>query len=77
MRANWNFVATLWITLVAVWALSGEQFLDLVFAMPNLGPVDDAILTGVVWLEEARARLGLPDLFQMLRDTLHRLSGLG
>ena len=77
MQRHWHFVATLWIFLIIVWAVSGEQFLDLMFAMPNAGHIDDLILGGVVWLEEARASLGLPDLFQALRDALHNLTGLG
>lgn len=77
MSPNARFCVTLWLSLVAAWAFSGEQFLDLMFAMPNAGPVDDAILAVVVWLEDGRAALGLPDLFQALRDGLHRATGLG
>ena len=71
------FIATLWLCLIAAWLFSGEQFLDLMFAMPDLGPVDDVILTAVVWLEDFRAGLGAPDLFAALRSVLHRLTGLG
>lgn len=77
MRANIAFVATLWLALFMAWTISGEQFLDLMFAMPDLGPVDDLVLSGVVWMEDWRADLGLPDLFGRLRATLHRISGLG
>ncbi len=72
-----GFVVTLWLSLFAVWLFSGEQFLDLMFAMPNAGPVDDAILGLVIAAEEARAALGLPDLFQGLRDLVHGATGLG
>ena len=33
MGRNWQFIATLWIAIVVVWLFSGEQFLDLVFAI--------------------------------------------
>ncbi|SLN18466.1 hypothetical protein [Roseisalinus antarcticus] len=77
MSAYTVFLMTLWLSLFVIWIFSGEQFLDLMFAMPNAGPIDDVVLTGVVGLEEARASWGAPDLFRMLRDALHGLTGLG
>lgn len=71
------FMGTLWLCLIGVWLVSGEQFLDLMFAMPDAGPVDDVILTAVVWAEDWRAGLGMPDLFSDLRAFLHRVTGLG
>lgn len=71
------FVATLWLALFAAWLFSGEQFLDLVFSMPDAGPIDDWILSAVLWAEGLRAEAGLPDLFAALRSTLHAWTGLG
>jgi hypothetical protein len=45
--------------------------------MPDLGPVDDFLLAGVVAAEETKAALGLPDLFGALRTLLHRWTGFG
>ncbi len=77
MTRNAQFIAVLYAGLFAAWLFSGEQFLDLMFSMPNAGSVDDVILTGVVGLEETRAGLGAPDLFAQLRAWLHGLTGLG
>lgn len=71
-----HFIATLWIALIATWIVSGEQFLDLIFAMPDLGPIDDWVITAGVTLEDARAAAAPPDLFQALRDWLHSVTGL-
>lgn len=77
MRQNLIFAVTLWGALGLAWLLSGERFLDLIFAMPDFGRVDDIILAGVFQAEDAKAALGLPDLFAALRAALHRLTGLG
>ncbi|QQA44476.1 hypothetical protein [Pelagovum pacificum] len=77
MARNIVFIATLWACLLVVWLFSGEQFLDLMFAIPDAGAIDDAILEAVVGLEEVRATLGVPDLFAQLRELLHGLTGLG
>lgn len=76
-RETVAFILTLWLCLIGAWLTSGEQFLDLMFAIPDAGPVDDWVLTLVVWLEEARADLGVPDLFAALRAALHGWTGLG
>lgn len=76
MRANISFIATLWICLFSVWLFSGEQFLDLVFAMPDAGMVDDAVISVVVGMEEARAAVDPPDLFAAVRGWLHHWTGL-
>lgn len=77
MRQNLIFALTLWAALGLAWLLSGEQFLDLIFAMPDLGWIDDMVLAGAFLAEDAKAALGLPDLFAALRAALHRLTGLG
>jgi len=76
-RANLNFLATLWIALALAWLLSGERLLDWAFYMPDLGPVDDWILAILVSADEARAGLGLTDIFGALRAALHGWTGLG
>lgn len=76
MRSTISFIVTLWIAIAVVWVFSGEQFLDLVFAMPDAGPIDDWAIAAVVGLEETRALLDPPDLFSELRAGLHRLVGL-
>ncbi|MEO0681509.1 MAG: hypothetical protein AAF192_13955 [Pseudomonadota bacterium] len=77
MRLPAGFTATLWLALALAWAFSGERFLDFAFEMPEMGPVDDALLAALVQVEEAKAALGLPDLFGALRQALHDASGLG
>ncbi|KIQ68974.1 hypothetical protein Wenmar_02707 [Wenxinia marina DSM 24838] len=47
------------------------------FAIPDAGPVDDWSLTVVVWFEDMRAGLGVPDLFSALRGAIHGWTGLG
>lgn len=71
-----RFIATLWIVLIATWVVSGEQLIDLVFAMPNAGPIDDWAISAVVFVEDTRAAAAPPDLFQALRDWLHSVTGL-
>lgn len=77
MRQNLIFIVTLWAALALAWLVSGEQFLDLIFAMPDLGGIDDMVLEIAFQAEDAKAALGLPDLFTALRAALHRLTGLG
>ena len=77
MRQNLAFITTLWAALALAWLISGERFLDWAFAMPDLGPIDDGILAVVVWAEEAKAALDLPDLFGLWRHWLHDRMGLG
>ena len=76
MGRNWPFIGTLWIAIAVVWLFSGEQFLDLVFAMPDAGPIDDWAIAAAFALEDAKAALSPPDLFQDLRAGLHRITGL-
>lgn len=71
-----SFTFTLIACLAVAWLLSGERFLDSVFEMVDLGQVDDIIIEGVIWFEERKASLGLPDVFGALRATLHSLLGL-
>ncbi|SHI33201.1 hypothetical protein [Wenxinia saemankumensis] len=76
-RGNPTFLATLWAALILAWIFSGEQFLDLMFAMPDAGAVDDWLLGIVVRAEDMRAAWGAPDLFASWRGLLHRTFGLG
>ncbi|MBL4811745.1 MAG: hypothetical protein JKX69_05150 [Rhodobacteraceae bacterium] len=77
MRQGLIFVTVLWAGLGGIWLGSGEAVLDLAFALPDIGPVDDIIIIAVVWAEDLRAPLGVPDWFGALRAGLHRLTGLG
>ncbi|WP_297773483.1 hypothetical protein [uncultured Roseovarius sp.] len=77
MQRNIVFLATLWGALGLSWLLSGERFLDLMFAMPDLGKIDDLVLEVVIQAEDAKDALGAPDLFGALRAALHRITGLG
>ena len=70
------FIATLWVCLFAAWMYSGEQMLDLAFGMPDLGPIDDAVINGVVMAEDARAAVAPPDYFSALRGWMHSWTGL-
>jgi len=71
-----RFTASLFALLVLAWGFSGERLLDAVFAMPDLGPVDDWVIAVTVTLEDGKAQLGLPDAFTALRTALHRGLGL-
>jgi len=75
MSQNARFTATAIALLGVAWLFSGERLLDAVFAMPDAGPVDDAVIAVIVALEDLKARLGLPDAFGALRGMLH--GGLG
>lgn len=77
MRATARFSATLFAALFLAWLVSGERFLDAAFEMMDLGQIDDILLQGLVWLEEGKASLGLPDVFSALRGMLHKVFGLG
>jgi len=70
------FLLTLTGALIAIWLVSGDRFLDWAFLMPELGRVDDVVLAGLVALEDAKAALGLPDLFGALRAILHSWMGV-
>ena len=61
----------------AAWLLSGQRFLDWAYAMPDLGRVDDTILTILDRADAWRATLGLGDPFGDMRAALHRATGLG
>ncbi|MCB1331055.1 MAG: hypothetical protein KDK28_17135 [Maritimibacter sp.] len=76
MTQNARFIATAAALLVLAWLFSGERLLDAVFAMPDLGPVDDAVIAVTVAAEGIKTALGLPDLFGALRATLHALLGV-
>ena len=75
MSQNARFTATAIALLGVAWLFSGERLLDAVFAMPDAGSVDDAVIAAIVALEDLKARLGLPDAFSALRGMLH--GGLG
>ncbi|MCG6904717.1 MAG: hypothetical protein LJE68_18750 [Rhodobacter sp.] len=76
MTENAKFTATLIAALFAAWLLSGDRFLDLVFEMVDLGRLDDIVIEGAVILEDAKANLGLPDIFAALRGVLHWVLGV-
>lgn len=76
MTQNARFITACLAALVAAWLLSGERFLDAVFEMPDIGPVDDTIIDGVVVLEDWKANLSLPDTFGELRTAIHAALGL-
>lgn len=77
MDQNRLFNTTLWASLFIMWLVSGEAFLDWAFAMPDIGGIDDALLSLVASAENAKAAFGLPDLFQALRAVIHGATGLG
>ncbi|MCB1367544.1 MAG: hypothetical protein KDK00_07270 [Rhodobacteraceae bacterium] len=77
MQQNRVFNATLWASLFIMWLVSGEAFLDWAFTMPDIGRLDDALLGLVAGAENAKAALGLPDMFQALRAAIHAATGLG
>lgn len=76
MSQNAKFIVAVAGLLLLAWLFSGERLLDAVFAMPDLGPVDDAVIAVAVAGEELKASLGLPDAFGALRGALHRGLGL-
>lgn len=76
MSQNAKFTTAAFVLLALAWLFSGERLLDAVFEMPDLGPIDDAVIAGTVALEEAKARLGLPDAFAALRAALHTALGV-
>ncbi len=76
MSDNARFTASLFALLILAWGFSGDRLLDAVFAMPDLGPVDDSLIALTVTLEDWKAALHLPDAFTALRSALHRLLGL-
>lgn len=71
-----TFTLTLWLLLPLAWVLSGDRFLDWAYGMPDLGPVDDALLALLDRADTLRAALGLGDPFGELRATLHDCTGL-
>jgi hypothetical protein len=76
MSHSTRFIAASLALLILAWLFSGERLLDGVFAMPDLGGLDDAIIAAMVALEEQKARLGLPDAFGALRQALHAALGV-
>ncbi len=72
-----RFVFILWLIIGLAWLGSGERFIDWAFGMPEMGPVDDALLAVLVVLDEWRAALGIGDGFGALRALLHAVTGLG
>ena len=76
MSDNTRFTATAFVLLALAWALSGTRFLDAMFALPDLGSVDDWAIAAAVWLQDMKDRLGLPDAFGALRGVLHAALGL-
>jgi hypothetical protein len=76
MSQNARFTVTAFALLVLAWLFSGERLLDAVFEMPDLGPLDDWVIAGMVALEELKSRFGLPDAFGALRTALHAALGV-
>ncbi|MEZ5769768.1 MAG: hypothetical protein R3D80_20540 [Paracoccaceae bacterium] len=76
MSQNARFTAAGFALIVLAWAFSGERLLDALFAVPDLGPVDDWAIAGMVALEEFKGRLHLPDAFGALRTALHAFIGV-
>ena len=76
MSSNNRFISTSLALLVLAWLFSGERLLDALFAMPDLGPIDDALIAGMVAVEEVKASLDLPDAFGALRNILHAALGV-
>ena len=76
MSAYSRFISAGFALLALAWLLSGERLLDAAFTMPDLGPVDDVLISGMVALEEWKAGLGLPDAFGALREALHAALGV-
>ncbi len=76
MSQNTRFITASLALLVLAWLFSGERLLDAVFAMPDLGPLDDTLIVAMVALEDIKARLGLPDAFGALRSVLHAALGV-
>lgn len=76
MTQNARFTATLIAALAFAWLFSGDRFLDAIFEMVDLGPVDDIVISVAVRFEDGKAMLRLPDVFSALRGALHRGLGL-
>ena len=76
-NANSRFILTIWVCLLLAWVTSGDQFLNLMFAMPDLGPIDESALEGVIRADDMKQALGLTDWFGALRAMIHRTTGLG
>jgi len=76
MSQNTKFIVTALALMVLAWLFSGERLLDAVFAMPDIGPVDDRVIAAAVALEDMKAHLGLPDAFGALRGLLHSVLGV-
>ena len=76
MSHNKRFIAASLALLVLAWLFSGERLLNGVFAMPDIGGLDDAIIAAMVTLEDQKAHLGLPDAFGALRQALHAALGV-
>ncbi|MFE3836572.1 hypothetical protein [Pseudogemmobacter sonorensis] len=72
-----GFTLTLWLMLPLAWLLSGERFLDWAYGMPDLGPVDDILLSLLDGADRLRVSSGLGDVFGALRARLHGWTGLG
>lgn len=72
-----RFALMLWLMLGLAWVLSGSRLIDWAFGMPDLGPLDDALLVLLVAADDVRADLGIGDLFGALRQLLHSMTGLG
>ncbi len=72
-----RFTLTLWLMLGLAWVASGTRAIDWAFGMPDMGPLDDALLGLLVAADGWRAHLGLGDAFGTLRGFLHDVAGLG
>jgi|LauGreDrversion4_2_1035121.scaffolds.fasta_scaffold1661781_2 hypothetical protein len=72
-----RFALTLWLMLGLAWLASGSRFIDWAFGMPDMGPLDDALIVLLVAADDLRAGLGLGDMFGTLRQALHHMTGLG
>lgn len=76
MSQNARFIVIAIALMVLAWLFSGERLLDAVFAMPDIGPIDDRVIAAAVALEDIKVRLGLPDAFGALRGFLHTVLGV-
>ncbi len=72
-----SFTLALWFFLLAAWVLSGDRLLNWAYEMPDLGPVDDAVLALLDGAETLRSGAGLHDYFGEFRTLLHSWTGFG
>ena len=76
MRTQSTFIFTLCCALLLTWLTSGQRLVDTVFLMPDLGPVDDLVISAVLAAEDWKEGLGLEDYFGAVRSWLHSVLGI-